>query len=214
MRRSNRHPFGRPAVLDRLLLRRAAVRYAAHGWTVTPGACLTGRRFSCGRPGCPIMRCHPATESWEDDAAADPARVALWWRHRPHAVLLTTGWAFDAIEVPATLGRRAMSGGAVPGPVVVTPDGQWVFLVRPGRPLCSELDARPEVIRHGRGSWIPAAPSRTPAGPVRWAVSPEQVRWRPADPGTVQTLLLRALDAVPRRAAVVPRQLSTARRAV
>ena len=114
MQWSNRHPFGRPAVLERLTiidhlrLRRAALRYAAHGWAVTPGACLTHGRFTCGRPGCPIMGCHPALESHQDEASTDPARVARWWRRRPHAVLLVTGSVFDAIEVPATLGVRAL----------------------------------------------------------------------------------------------------------
>jgi hypothetical protein len=39
--------------LDRVRLRRHALRYAAHGWAVTPGACLVDRRFAGGRPGCP-----------------------------------------------------------------------------------------------------------------------------------------------------------------
>jgi len=228
MQWSNRQPFGRPTVLDRLLLRRAALRYAAHGWAVTPGACFTGHRFACGRPGCPIMGCHPAIESWEDDTSTDAAQVARWWRRRPHSVLLATGWKFDALEVPAALGLRVLgtarlhSGvlGAdradVRGPVAVTPDERWMFLVRPGGAVRSELDGRLDVVRHGRGSWIPAAPSRTPAGPVRWAVSPEQVHWRLPDPDAVQGMLVDALGTAGRRPAfpvTVPRQMSTARRA-
>ena len=218
MQWSNRQPFGRPALLDRLLLRRAALRYAAHGWAVTPGACFTGHRFACGRPGCPIMGCHPAIESWEDDASTDAGQVARWWRRRPHSVLLATGWTFDALEVPAALGLRVLGEQRADarGPVAVTAAGRWMFLVRPGTPLRAELDHRLDVVRHGRGSWIPAAPSRTPTGPVRWAVSPEQVHWRLPDPDAVQTMLVDALGSTGRRPAapvMVPRQMSTARRA-
>ena len=228
MQRNTRRPFGRPALLDRLLLRRAALRYAGHGWPVTPDARLSGHRYSCDRPGCPITSCHPATDSWADDASADPARVAHWWRRRPHTVLLATGWAFDVLEVPAALGVRVLGttrlhagllGHQQPdvrGPVAVTPAGRWMFLVRPGTALRAELDGRLDVVRHGRGSWIPVAPSRTPDGPVRWAVTPEEVHWRLPDPVAVQAMLVDALGAAGRAgtpALAVPRQLSTARRA-
>ncbi|WP_433307396.1 bifunctional DNA primase/polymerase [Actinoplanes sp. CA-030573] len=208
--------------LDRVRLRRHALRYAGHGWAVTPGAQLTGHRFVCGRAGCPIMACHPALESWEDSATTDPGQVAEWWRRRPYSVLLATGWTFDALEVPASLGlrvlgaarlRSAVPGSDARGPVAVTAAGRWMFLVKPGEPLRSELDHRLDVVRHGRGSWIPAAPSRMLEGPVRWAVPPEQTRWRLPDPDLVQGLLVDALGHAPAARPAVPRQLSTARRA-
>ena len=134
---------GQLAPLDRVRLRRVAVRYATHGWDVTPGACLARSRFVCGRPGCPTVGCHPALENWQGGASCDPARVATWWRNRPHSVLLPTGRTFDVIEVPAYLGRWATESmkpfaggtgdddGHLPGPVAVTPAGRWMFLVRP-----------------------------------------------------------------------------------
>ncbi|MBO4209323.1 bifunctional DNA primase/polymerase [Micromonospora echinofusca] len=190
--------------LERARLRRIAVRYAAHGWEVTPGACLARSRFVCGRAGCPTVGCHPALENWENAASADPARVATWWRDRPHGVLLPTGRAFDVVEVPAYLGRhvlatrRGAGGGSDPthGPVAVTPTGRWMFLVRPGDPLRPELDQCFYVVRHGLGSWIPAPPTRLPEGPVRWAVAPEQARWRVPDSYAVQGRLIDALRAV------------------
>src|SRR4051794_38178577 len=106
-----RRLFVPPALLDRLdrlRLRRTALHYAAQGWPVTPGAWPVGHRFTCGRPGCPIMSGHPALESWEDSATIDPARVRDWWRYRPHTVLLATGARFDALEVPARLGLRVL----------------------------------------------------------------------------------------------------------
>jgi hypothetical protein len=175
---SNGRPFGPVVLLDRLRLRSAALRYARHGWAVTPGACLDGARFACGLPGCPIKGCHPEIESWEDHASTDAHRVQTWWRHRPHAVLLATGRRFDAIEVPAALRHRL------------------------------------DVVRHGRGSWIPAAPSRMPDGPVRWAVPPDRAQWALPASGPVQAMLIDVLGSLNHHPIVaVPRQMSTARRA-
>jgi len=234
MQWSNRWTIGPREYLDRRRLRRAALRYADHGWAVTPGAYLAGHRLPRGRAGCLIMGCHPAIESWQDDPGTDPPRVARWWRRRPYPVLLVTGGTFDVLEVPAAVELRVLGAvrlhtgvlgaadGDARGPVAVTPSGQWMFLVRPGADLRPELGSCRDVRHHGRGSWIPAAPSRTPEGPVRWAVPPEQTGWQLPESAAVQTMLLDALAALgrrPRPAAVfvptvfVPRQVSTARRA-
>ena len=193
------------APLDRVRIRRVAMRYAVHGWSVTPGACLARHRFVCGRAGCPTTGCHPATEDWEDTASVDPVRVAAWWRSRPHSVLLATGRAFDVIEVPAYLGQYvldtanphpALAGpdqDRVRGPVAVTPNGRWMFLVRPGDPLRPELSSCLYILRHRTGSWIPAPPTRLPEGAVRWAVAPEETRWRLPGSYAVQELLVDAL---------------------
>jgi hypothetical protein len=212
--------------MNRRLLRRHALRYAEHGWPVTPGAHLIGHRFVCGRPGCPIMAGHPALESWSDSATTDPRQIHEWWRHHPHTVLLATGDRFDALEVPASLGLRVLGtarllDAAAPfagapvarGPVAVTAAGRWMFLVQPGTPLRTELANRLDIVRHGHGSWIPAAPSRLLEGPVRWAVPPERTQWRLPPAEVVQTLLTDALGTVRIAPPTVPRQLSTARRA-
>ncbi|GAA0537086.1 hypothetical protein GCM10010172_18070 [Paractinoplanes ferrugineus] len=208
----------RPFVpLDRRRLRRHALRYATHGWAVTPGARLTGHRFDCGRPGCPIMMCHPAMEYWEDDATTDTGRVRHWWRNRPYSVLLVTGKRFDALEAPAALGLRVLGSARLHragiGPVAVTAAGRWMFLVRPGAPLRTELEHRLDVVRHGCGSWIPAPPSRMLEGAVRWAVDPDRTQWSLPDPEIVQNLLVDSLGAVSEPRLTVPRQMSTSRRA-
>jgi hypothetical protein len=230
MQWSDRWTIGPREYLDRRRLRRAALRYAGHGWPVTPGAYLAGDRLACGRTACPITGCHPVAESWEDDASTEAPRVARWWRRRPYPVLLVTGATFDVLEAPAAVGLRVLGAvrlhtgvlgaadGDARGPVAVTPSGRWMFLVRPGVDLRPELESCPDIRHHGRGSWIPAAPSRTPGGPVRWAVPPQQTGWELPDSATVQAMLLDALDALgrrPRPAATVfvPRQMSTARRA-
>ncbi|WJK43553.1 bifunctional DNA primase/polymerase [Solwaraspora sp. WMMA2056] len=195
-----------PPSFGRLRLRRAALRYAAHGWPVTPGAVLCKGRFRCDRLSCPILGCHPAQETWERDASDRPDRVSAWWRTRPHPVLLATGHAFDVLDVPARLGLRVLctlrlrGGAAMPGqgqlrgPVAVTPTGRWMFLVRPGDTLRPELDDSLDVIQHGSGSWIPAPPTLLPEGPVRWAVGPQEVGWYLPHSYAVQQLVVDARE--------------------
>ncbi|MDI6098114.1 bifunctional DNA primase/polymerase [Actinoplanes sp. NEAU-A12] len=210
MQWTSRQPFVPPSILDRALLRRAALRYAAHGWAVTPGSYLTGSRFDCGRAGCAITGCHPVLDTWAASAGDDPARITAWWRRHPHTVLLTTGTAFDVLEVPASMGRL----GPEIGPVAVTAAGRWMFLVRPGSPLRPELEHRLDVVQHGSGSWIPAPPSRMIEGPVRWEVPPSRSQWRLPSSEEVQAKLAAGLGSGrPAGPILLPRQISTSRRA-
>jgi hypothetical protein len=172
--------------------RRAAVRFADHGWDVIPGACLLGHRYYCG-PGCTTVSCHPAFAhgaalSYPARSSHDPATVAEWWQERPHAVLLATGTAVDVLEVPAYLGS-----GRAHGPVAMTATGRYMLLVGRGGTLREELAALPDVVLHGRGSWVPAPPTAAPEGRVRWIVSPEEVDWRVPSSAAVQDELVRAL---------------------
>ena len=180
-------------VLARSRLRRAALRMAAQGWPVTPGASLRDRRFDCGRPGCPTSTCHPALDGWEQAASCDPVRVANWWRYAPHSVLLATGVAFDVLEVPAPLGSLVIAAAdwrnTARGPVATLPTGRWMFLVSPGGSALPELAGRLDIVRHGRGSWIPAPPTRLVEGPVRWLVPPTAVAWRLPDPAELQRVI-------------------------
>jgi len=180
-------------VWHRSVLRRAALRYAERGWKVTPGAYLIDDRYVCG-PLCPTVACHPALNSWESLASSHPSDVERWWAGTPFSVLLTTGQAFDVIEVPARVGVPAAAAGSV-GPVAVAPTGRWMFLVAPGDGLRPELAAQHDVVLHGTGSWIPAPPTRTPAGAVRWRVSPAACGWQIPDSYAVQRLLVAAGDA-------------------
>jgi len=190
---------------ERLRLRKAAARFAAHGWAVRPGAYLVGgragrhsrqRRFDCGEPGCRTVACHPANLP----ATTDPAQVAHLWSDHPYTVLLPTGYTFDVLEVPAFLGRAALLGDgfvAARGPVAVTPGDRWLFLVLPGHGVLPELAQQPDVVLHGQDSWIPAPPSPQFGGRVRWEIAPETHAWRPAEPYAVQALMLDAIGAGP-----------------
>jgi hypothetical protein len=197
--------------LGRLLLRRAALRYAEHGWDVLPGAFLSGDRFSCG-PGCQTVACHPAWMDWREIISHDQRLVGTWWTALPYAVLLATGRAFDVLEISAFLGASTAMGppspatgahgpkavGTAPvrarGPVARGSTGRWFLFVRPGAALRPELAGRTDVVLHGAGSWIPAPPTRAPEGRVRWVVSPAEVDWRLPDAEPVQQ---RILDALP-----------------
>ncbi len=170
------------APVRHILLRRAAQRYAGHDWPVVPGAYLAGDRFTCGT-GCPTVGCHPAYQPWETSVSLESRLIGRVWALRPFAVLLATGYAFDVLEVPAHIGTATTR---MSGPIALTPLGRWMFLVRPGAELHPELAAQHDVVLHGQGSWIPAPPTRTPDGRVRWLVAPHECQWRLPDSRQVQ----------------------------
>jgi hypothetical protein len=181
---------------QRSRLRRAARRYADAGWPVVPGAYLTGRgqrrRFDCGTPKCRTVSCHPAIPEWEHAGSTDATTIDTWWAERPYSVLLATGVAFDVLDVPAELGRRAICAHRpIRGPVATTADGRWIFLVRPGHTLLPELEHHPDVILHGSNSWVPGPPSPQVGGAAQWLIHPAEYHWRPANPYSVQALMLR-----------------------
>jgi len=175
-------------LVQRSILRRAALRYADHGWPVVPGAYLTPDRYACG-PLCPTVACHPALDRWEIAASTETVDVDLWWTRVPYSVLLATGRAFDVIEVPTRIGLPA-ARAAVLGPVAVAPAGRWMFFVEPGDELRAELADQTDVVLHGHGSWVPAPPTRTLDGRIRWEVPPAVTEWRLPHPYAVQKALL------------------------
>lgn len=175
--------------LLRIKLRHAAQAFADQGWAVTPGGYFNGQRMACDRPTCWATSCHPLLPDWE----VTTALVGQWWDDKPHSVLLPTGRTFDAIEVPALVGCSMRGIG---GPIMITPQGHWIFLVRPGAPLREELKEREDLVHHGLGSWIPAPPTVLPEGPLRWHLSPRQVGWQLPDSGEAQRALLSALVAL------------------
>lgn len=176
----------------RIRLRHAAQSFAHKGWAVTPGGYFNGHRMACDLPTCWATSCHPLLTEWEAPIAIP---LSGWWHDKPHSVLLPTGRAFDAIEVPALVGSCVRGTG---GPVIITPNGHWIFLVSPGAQLRTELAERSDIVHHGAGSWVPAPPTVLPEGTVRWHLSPRQVGWHlPGAPETQKMLLdaLVALDA-------------------
>jgi hypothetical protein len=169
----------------RMRLHHAAHTFADHGWVVTPGGYFNGRRMACDRPTCWATSCHPLLPDWETSTA-----TGGWWHEKPHSVLLPTGRVFDAIEVPALVGSSVRG---ICSPVIITPNGHWIFLVRSGTLLLPELAERSDIVLHAAGSWVPAPPTLLPEGPVRWHLSPRQVRWLLPEAREVQIGLLSAL---------------------
>jgi hypothetical protein len=179
----------------------AAVRYAALGWPVCPGAYAPShadrpdgfaRSCSCDRLGCPSPAAHPVSPAWQSVASADPELVGHWWAAMPAAnVILPTGRVFDVLDVPAEVGVSALSTmertGVRPGPVAMSSGGRAHFFVRSrGVPTdeyewwSCHLDCLPEEVAdvaglrwHCRDSYVLAPPSRSAAGPqARWLRDP------------------------------------------
>jgi Bifunctional DNA primase/polymerase, N-terminal len=179
--------------MRRLRLRRAATAYAQHGWPVVAGACVLGDRFTCGL-GCQTVECHPAVSPWEEHATTDVSAIAETWQIKPLSVLLATGTAFDVLEVPADVASLAAPGTAARGPVACTPSDRWMFLVRAGGRLSSELATGHRAVLHTDRSWIPAPPLRAPSGGrVRWAVTPRAAGWRVPSLDEVQEAIVTRL---------------------
>lgn len=174
-------------MLLRVRLRRAAVRFADHGWPVTPGSYFNGERMACDRATCWATSCHPVLPDWD---RSPEIQIGQWWRERPHSVLLPTGLLFDVIEVPQLLGVKVRG---VAAPIAVLPGARWMYFVRSGLALRPELEHRFDIVRHAAGSWVPAPPTFLPDGPVRWQLSPSQVGWNLPDPAEVQQAMVSAL---------------------
>jgi len=176
-------------------LRAEAIGLAWHGWPVLPGTYPEGSRW-VGRPGTPQDGPIPLHDDWLELAGNDPKKVASLWTGRPYSLLLATGFTLDALDVPAELGRRIATELRAIGlvaPIAATPAGRWLFPVMTGGPLGSELNGHPEVVLHGRGSWVPLPPSPFVHGVVHWRVKPEVAGWHVPRSSDVQQAVVDAL---------------------
>ena len=145
----------------------AALRYAALGWPVCPGAFTPAagqrsadwqRACSCDRIGCPAPGAHPVSPAWQNVATSDPELIASWWLATPTAnLILVTGRTFDVLDVPGLVGTTALArmerSGLRPGPVAISAGERAHFFVRTrGAPAdenewwSCHLDCEPEKI--------------------------------------------------------------------
>ncbi|MCI0385378.1 bifunctional DNA primase/polymerase [Streptomyces sp. CNQ085] len=159
-------------------------------WDVFPGAWLEVERgiprCSCGAADCGAPGAHPTRPDWAAQATSGATAVRRMWADRPRAsVLLPTGRAFDAIEVPETTGCLALARmermGVAVGPVTGTPKGRMLFFVQPGGAsrmpdLVRRLGWSPgalDLTVRGDGDWVAAPPTRVGArGAVLWVRQP------------------------------------------
>lgn len=160
------------------------------GWDVVPGAraVRTGQHAacSCGSADCGSPGAHPLAGAAEIPAGTGlEEATSIWGAYPGAALLLPVGRGFDVLDVPETVGRRALVRlermGLPLGPVAVTPHGRAWFLVGPG--AAAQLpqllyrmgwhDTGLDLRCLGLGTHITAPPSDVAGlGPVRWLRAP------------------------------------------
>jgi Bifunctional DNA primase/polymerase, N-terminal len=185
-------------------LKISAIELAEHGWPVLPGTYRQAGRWT-GGPQADQGGPTPVLPDGAAGATLDRDAIENWWSARPYSVLLATGFTVDLIEVSALVGRRVcgtLREAEQVIPVAATATGRWWFAVRAGEALRPELASRPDVVLHGRGSWVAAPPSEGPQGVVHWRVPPSACGWRLPDPYHLQVALLDVLGQRPGLASV------------
>lgn len=181
----------------RFELRAEAIGLAQRGWPVFPGTFPDGDQW-IGRAGQETAGPVPVHHDWARRVGQGPDQVADWWSGQPYTLLVATGIVLDAIAVRAPLGRAtasALRAVGVPVPIVATPDGQWMFLTRPGRPEPAgpaEFGGLTEVTHHGVGRFIPLPPSPYQYGVVHWRARPQPGGRHLPDPEIVAAALREA----------------------
>jgi len=169
--------------LSRLVLGRAAARYAAAGWPVAAGAWWDGDRYRCATHPCRVVGPHLAGHVDIGRAmSGDAGVVQSWWAANPFTVALATGVGFDAVEVAGALGEVGfdlLRRNGLVGPAGRLPAGGWLFLVSAGVDAGFVGSAGGGgLLYHGRGSYLLAPPSRLRCGRVRWVRAPWVDDWR------------------------------------
>ena len=182
--------------LDWTEIRAAAVRYAEHGWPVFPGTYQFAQHGAwLGKRGS--TRLEPVADQWAAAVITDPSAAMDQWSQRPYSVLLDCGQDVNAVEVPFAHGTRAWGclTGDERGPVVATPSGSSLFLVRASdEPLHPELAATAHAHLHGAGAWLPLPPTTGEGVPYRWRTTPAATEWALPVSADVQRALVRTLQ--------------------
>ena len=176
-------------------LRDAALVYAELGIPVFPchwPTAASPRRSATAGCSCQLLACsfpgeHPLVPDWLDAATTDPAQIDAWWfQHARANVGLLTGVAFDVVDIPGELVRRAAAAAMPAGPVADTGTGRRHYFVAPSGRGNTALPARStgtrqRLYRHGRGGATcspPRAGTRV-AGPRSGSArSPRRCRTR------------------------------------
>ncbi|WP_425412485.1 bifunctional DNA primase/polymerase [Lentzea jiangxiensis] len=173
---------------------------AYRGWPVLPGTYPTATENGvtqwAGRSGLELHGPIPVHRDWVDRIGTSPDQVATWWAGRSYSLLVATGHVVDAIEVGTALGRRAavaLRSIGVPVPIAATPSGRWMFLVKSGSTLNSELAGNSDVHHYAKGEYIPLPPTTMAHGVVHWRVKPQVCGWNLPDAHVVQDALVEAV---------------------
>lgn len=158
---------------QRAPLRRAVERYRDAGWPIAAGAWWDGTRFRCQTPSCGTAGLHAAGHglTLPSTTSAEPRDR----RRHPHTILLRTGLAIDAIELPARATAAIAAAERLPRPPAVArlPTGRWLLFAATHDDVIAG-DTLPDtastagITYHGHNSTVPLPPSRLATGPVRW----------------------------------------------
>ena len=177
-------------------LRAGALCLVDHGWAVVPGNWWQEDGWQGNSDGNSTSVSGPAVPGGVAKASTNPAQVARWWAQAPYAVLLATGGALDAIEMPAWMGRRVAStlrSIGVVAPLAATPTGRWWFPVATGGPALAQRSVESDVTLHGVGSWVIAPPSECADGLAHWRVHPGVCGWRLPEAQVVHSAVAEAV---------------------
>src|SRR5688572_24268916 len=153
---------------------RAALAYAARGWSVVPlhwplprGGC------SCGEAGCPSPGKHPMLPRWERYATNDPGTIASWWAQAPLAnVGIACGVSglavidIDGEEGIDSVRRLQREHGKLPLTVRFRTGSGGLHLVYrdPSYSIPGRIGLLPKVDIRGEGGQIVAPPSLHQSG--------------------------------------------------
>ena len=173
---------------------RAATEFVRRGWTVQPGTFWAGNPRAW-RGKREARRLQPLADDWPNVRVREPETAFGIWTRAPYSILLACGEVLDGMEVSALHGERArleLNESGAHGPIVDTPFGTSLFLVRPGHALRPELAANCGVRLFSTGSWLALPPTIHADVPYRWRVPPAAVGWRIPDAQEVQEVLVRA----------------------
>lgn len=172
---------------------RAATEFVRRGWTVQPGTFWAGNPRAW-RGKREVRRLQPLADDWQNARVSEPETALGIWTRAPYSILLACGEVLDGVEVSALHGQRARlelnESGAL-GPIVDTPFGTWLFLVRSGHALRPELAANCGVHLFSTGSWLALPPTIQAGVPYRWSVPPAAAGWRIPDSREIQEVLVR-----------------------
>ena len=160
-----------------VVLRRAALGLAGHGWPVIRGTYFDGVSWR-GRPDA-VGLC-PVDEDWATAPAASSTQIGQWWDTAPYSVLLGCGRGVDCIELPGLAASRptvaALLRAGLSPPVMLTPEGRLALFVR-----TPESGSAPFLVSasvRSAGAWVAAPPTGEASG-HRAGDAGRRYRWAP-----------------------------------
>ncbi|MBF7084187.1 bifunctional DNA primase/polymerase [Desulfallas sp. Bu1-1] len=167
------------------MLLQAALKYAEHGWPITPLWWPTANgKCACGNPDCRTPGKHPILRDWTNQASTDPAQILKWWQRWPRAnVGIVTGERSRILlldvdvkgDGPATLAKLEAEHSKLPDtPETITGSGgrHVLFKYPQGRTITNRARFAPGLDTRSNGGMFVAPPSlHASGGRYEWKIS-------------------------------------------